>query len=200
MAAPFKTLQSRAVHLPMNDVDTDQIIPARFLTGTGRTGLGAHLFADLRFDQAGSPRKGFPLNAPGIEGAQILLAGKNFGCGSSREHAAWALVDFGFRAVIAPSFADIFRGNALKNGLLPIQLDSDETATIAEAVKADPSILISISLEDQQLEWADTAVMFSIEPFARQCLLHGVDELGYILRFQREIETFERRHKAEVPS
>jgi len=197
MATPFKTLQSRAVYLPMNDVDTDQIIPARFLTGTGRTGLGAHLFADLRFDQAGSPRKGFPLNAPGVEGAQILLAGRNFGCGSSREHAAWALTDFGFRAVIAASFADIFRSNALKNGLLPVQLDSEETAAIAQAVTADPSLRITVSLEDQQLEWSDTAVRFSIDPFARQCLLHGVDELGYILRFQGEIKEFERRHEAE---
>jgi 3-isopropylmalate/(R)-2-methylmalate dehydratase small subunit len=200
MATPFTTLRARAVHLPMNDVDTDQIIPARFLTGTVRTGLGAHLFADLRSDTTGSPREGFPLNAPGAAGAQILLAGKNFGCGSSREHAAWALADFGFRAVIAPSFADIFRGNALKNNILPVQLDAETTEAIASIITRDPSTLITVSLEDQQVQWAEQAVKFSIEPFARQCLLHGVDELGYILRFLGEIETFERRRDAEVPA
>lgn len=200
MAAPFTTILGRAVHLPMNDVDTDQIIPARFLTGTVRTGLGAHLFADLRFDATGSPREGFALNASGASSAQILLAGRNFGCGSSREHAPWALLDFGFRAVIATSFADIFRGNALKNGLLPVELGTDEIAGIVRALADDPATVIAISLEDEQVRWSGRTASFSIEPFARQCLLHGVDELGYILRSLQEIESFERRREAEVSS
>lgn len=198
MPQPFTTLQARAVHLPMNDVDTDQIIPARFLTGTVRTGLGAHLFADLRFDADGTPRTGFALNSPGADGARILLAGRNFGCGSSREHAAWALSDFGFRAVIAPSFADIFRGNALKNGLVPVQLAAEIVAEIVRAVEASPAMTITVSLENQEVRWADRSAGFLIEPFARQCLLNGVDELGYILRSLSAIEEFEQRHEAAV--
>jgi 3-isopropylmalate/(R)-2-methylmalate dehydratase small subunit len=184
----------------MNDVDTDQIIPARFLTGTVRTGLGAHLFADLRHEADGTPRAGFALNSPEADGAQILLAGRNFGCGSSREHAAWALRDFGFRAVIAPSFADIFRGNALKNGLVPVQLDAETVAEIVRAVEADPAMVITVSVENQEVRWADRSARFAIEPFARQCLLHGVDELGYILRSLSAIEAFEQRHEAPVRS
>ena len=198
MPPPFTTLTARAVHLPMNDVDTDQIIPARFLTGTVRTGLGRHLFADLRFDANGTPREGFALNSPEADGAQILLGGRNFGCGSSREHAAWALRDFGFRAVIASSFADIFRGNALKNGLLPVQLDVERLAEIVRAVEDTPATEITISLERQEIRWNDRSASFAVEPFARECLLHGVDELGYILRSLSAIEAFEQRRETEV--
>ena len=200
MASPFTTLRAPVVHLPMNDVDTDQIIPARFLTGTVRTGLGAHLFADLRTDETGAPRASFALNAPQAQHARILLAGRNFGCGSSREHAAWALTDFGFRAVIAPSFADIFRGNALKNSLLPVQLSAEQVSAIAGALRHDPAMVMTISLEDQTVQWSTDVASFAIEPFARECLLHGVDELGYMMRFLGEIEAFERRHEAETAS
>jgi len=182
----------------MNDIDTDQIIPARFLTGTVRTGLGAHLFADLRTDRNGAPRASFPLNAPQAGDARILLAGKNFGCGSSREHAAWALTDFGFRAVIAPSFADIFRGNALKNSLLPVQLSTEQVGAIAGALQHDPAMTMTISLEDQTVQWSTQVAAFSIEPFARECLLRGVDELGYMMRFLSEIEAFEQRRETET--
>lgn len=184
--ASFRTLTSRVVHLPANDVDTDQIIPARFLKGTARSGLGAHLFADWR----AAPE--FVLNRPEAKEAQVLLAGRNFGCGSSREHAPWALVDFGFRAIVAESFADIFRQNALKNGLLPVALGAEQTAAIAALVQASSAATLTIDLETSRVSLPDGRTFdFTIDPFARSCLLQGVDELGYLLSFDDRIAAFE---------
>jgi 3-isopropylmalate/(R)-2-methylmalate dehydratase small subunit len=191
---PFTTLESTVVVLPLDDVDTDQIIPARFLQVTDKTGLGEHLFADCGRDPD------FPLHEIGARSAKILVAGANFGCGSSREHAAWALVDRGFRAVIARSFGDIFRQNAIKNGLLPVALPADAHARIVAARAADPSTVVHIDLPAQQVAIAGDptgsigfSVDFSIDPFARHCLLHGVDELGYLLGFEDRITDHERR-------
>lgn len=170
-------------------MDTDQIIPARFLKGTTRDGLGEKLFADWRFDEAGRPRPGFVLNRPETRQAAALLVGRNFGCGSSREHAVWALCGFGFRAVVGLSFADIFRANALKNGLLPVALDPESHARIA------PGAEITIDLFAQALTLPDGArAPFSIEPFARHCLLEGVDELDFMLSHETAISAFERAH------
>jgi 3-isopropylmalate/(R)-2-methylmalate dehydratase small subunit len=182
------------VVVPANDIDTDQIIPARFLKTTDKAGLGESLFADWRYDASGAPRREFPLNAPRARGAQILVAGDNFGCGSSREHAPWALTGFGFRAVVATSFADIFRNNALKNGLLPVAIDGPAHAALLAALAADPEAELRVDLATQTLVLpGGTAVRFPIDPFSRTCLLEGVDELGYILRFADRIAAHERR-------
>jgi 3-isopropylmalate/(R)-2-methylmalate dehydratase small subunit len=189
MSTPIRIVRSRIVVLPARDVDTDQIIPARFLTTTERDGFGGALFADWRFDAAGQPRPEFALNRPAAQGAQILVAGPNFGCGSSREHAAWALRDFGFRAVVSSSFADIFRSNALKNGLLPVQVD----APILDWLNANPGVEVTIDLEARELGLPDgSSVAFPIEPFARYRLLHGIDELDFLLARSGAIEAFER--------
>jgi 3-isopropylmalate/(R)-2-methylmalate dehydratase small subunit len=186
---PFTTLESTVVVLPLDDVDTDQIIPARFLQGTVKTGLGEHLFADY------GRQPDFPLHEAAARSAQVLVAGANFGCGSSREHAPWALVDRGFRAVIARSFGDIFRQNAIKNGLLPIALAADAHARIVAARAADPRTVVRIDLPAQRVAIAGdaAAVEFAIDPFARHCLIHGVDELGYLLGFEDRITDHERR-------
>jgi 3-isopropylmalate/(R)-2-methylmalate dehydratase small subunit len=185
---PFTTLSAKAVVLPADDVDTDQIIPARFLKVTAKAGLGEVLFADWR------TQPGFPLLAPEAKGAQILVTGVNFGCGSSREHAPWALVDFGFRAIIARSFADIFKQNATKNGLLPIALPDAACAQIAEAVRATPSTQIAIDLPAERVSLPDgTTFAFTVDPFAKHCLLNGIDELGYILSFADRIAAHEQR-------
>ena len=192
--AKFTTLTSRVVVLPVNDVDTDQIIPARFLKGTDKAGLGASLFADWRYQADGTtPKPDFPLNAPRAAGAAVLLAGDNFGCGSSREHAPWALTGFGFRAVIATSFADIFRSNALKNGLLPVAVDPATHAALLEQLGRQPEAEVTVDLEAQTLRLPDgRATSFSIDGFSRTCLLEGVDELGYLLTFADRIADFER--------
>jgi 3-isopropylmalate/(R)-2-methylmalate dehydratase small subunit len=187
---PIKMLRSRTVVLPMSDVDTDQIIPARFLTTTTRTGLGASLFADWRYDSQGAPKKDFVLNRPEAHGCAILVAGNNFGCGSSREHAPWALMDYGFRAVVSTQFADIFRNNALKNGLLPVIVDRGTHDWLLE----HPGAEVSIDLESTTLRLpAAEAVHFALEPFARYCLVNGVDELGFLLAQANEIALYERR-------
>ena len=186
---PFRTLTSRAVSLPLDDVDTDQIIPARFLTATTREGMGQHLFADLR------RKEDFPLNAPAARGAAILVAGGNFGCGSSREHASWALGGFGFRAVVSSSFADIFRSNAMKNGILPVAVDAATLGTLHSLAVNAPDTQVTIDLERQVMSWPGGSREFAIDPFARQCLLHGVDELGYLLRHEGSITMFEA-HRA----
>jgi 3-isopropylmalate/(R)-2-methylmalate dehydratase small subunit len=191
----FSTLTARAVPLRINDIDTDQIIPARFLTATSREGMGDHLFADLRADRAGLPRPTFPLNKSEYAGARILIAGSNFGCGSSREHAAWALSGFGFEAVISSSFADIFYGNALKNGMLPVKVDPEILVDLFSTVESTPTLELTIDLPSQTLTWARGACHFPIEPFAKECLLNGVDELGYILRFRDAIATFEAQEQ-----
>jgi 3-isopropylmalate/(R)-2-methylmalate dehydratase small subunit len=186
----FTTLTSRTVVLPASDIDTDQIIPARFLTTTTRVGLGKHLFADWRYDEHGVPRAEFALNQPSAAGCRILVAGRNFGCGSSREHAAWALIDQGFRAVISTEIADIFGNNALKNGLLPVIV---EEAT-AGWLMAHPGAGLTIDVTRRTLALPDgTSVSFPLEAFARHCLLEGVDELGFLLARAREIDAYERR-------
>ncbi|MGH8244706.1 MAG: 3-isopropylmalate dehydratase small subunit [Steroidobacteraceae bacterium] len=188
--SPIHRIRSRTVVLPANDVDTDQIIPARFLTTTSREGFGRALFADWRLDAEGRPRPEFALNRPEAVGCSILVGGHNFGCGSSREHAPWALLDFGIRAVISTSFADIFRSNALKNGLLPVALDH----ATHEWLMAHPGVEVEIDLASATVALPDgRRAEFPVEPFARYCLLHGVDELGYLLSQQPAIESFERR-------
>ncbi len=185
----FSQLQSRLVPLPSNDVDTDQIIPASFLKTTTREGLAAGLFAHWRQDPE------FVLNQHQHQGSQVLLAGENFGCGSSREHAPWALLDHGFRAVISPRFADIFRSNSLKNGLLPIETDKTTWQRLQAAVAAKPAIEVSIDLES--CLWhlpGGEPVAFEVDPFARRCLLDGVDQLGYLLRQQKALEAYEASH------
>jgi 3-isopropylmalate/(R)-2-methylmalate dehydratase small subunit len=181
--------------MPNENVDTDQIIPARYLKATDKAGMGAGLFADWRYNQDGSPRAGFVLNDPKHHGAQILLAGDNFGCGSSREHAPWALTGYGFRAVISTSFADIFRSNALKNGLLPIIVDAEMHSAMFDLVEEAPNAEITIDLETQTVQLpGGWNVPFSIDPFSKTCLLKGVDLLGYILSFESEIEAYEANH------
>ena len=192
--AQFTTLTSRAVVFPQNDIDTDQIIPARFLKTTDKAGLGSSLFADWRYGPDGAPRPEFPLNAARAQGAQVLVAGDNFGCGSSREHAPWALTGFGFRAVVSTSFADIFRNNALKNGLVPVAIDAAAHASLLAQLERAPEAEVTVDLAAQTLRLPDgKAVRFPIDPFARTCLLEGVDELGYILRFEPRIAEHERR-------
>ena len=187
---PFTRFESPLVVLPLDDVDTDQIIPARYLKGTDKAGLGEHLFADCRRNPD------FPLHEIGARFAQILVAGANFGCGSSREHAPWALVDWGFRAIVARSFADIFRQNATKNGLLPIALDDAAHARVLEARTANPKLELHVDLPAQRVSIASdptASFEFAIDPFAKHCLVNGVDELGYILSFADRIAAHERR-------
>ena len=190
--APFTGLTSRTVVLPVANIDTDQIIPARFLTTTTRADLGSRLFADWRYDERGEPRPDFVLNRPHAEGCRILVAGRNFGCGSSREHAPWALLDYGFRAIVSTEIADIFRNNALKNGLLPVTVDAATNAWLI----AHPGAQLSLDVATATLTLpTGVKVSFPLEPFARHCLLHGVEELGYLLARLKEIETYERRER-----
>lgn len=191
-AARFTTLTSRAVVLLANDVDTDQIVPARFLKVTDKAGLGDALFSDFRKTYGDR----FPLAQPSARGAAVLVTGKNFGCGSSREHAPWALVAAGFRAIVAPSFADIFRGNALKNGLLPVALDEAEHAAVVAALAADPALELTIDLASQRLTAAGVSAGFTVDAFAKKCLLEGVDELGYLLGHLPAIEAHERAQES----
>jgi len=189
---PIKRIHARTVVLPMTNIDTDQIIPARFLTTTTREGLGKRLFADWRYAPDGAPRPDFALNRPDAAGCEILVAGRNFGCGSSREHAPWALLDYGFRAVISTEIADIFCSNSLKNGLLPVVVDEPTSAWLL----AHPGIEVTLDLEHSSLSLPDgRCVPFPIEAFARYCLLHGVDELGFLLEQQERIAAFERELK-----
>ena len=183
-------IRSRTVVLPIEDIDTDQIIPARFLTTTGRKGLGKRLFADWRYDADGRERADFVLNRPESEGAAVLVGGNNFGCGSSREHAPWALVDFGFRAVISTEIADIFRSNSLKNGLIPVIVD----AATHEWLIEHPGAEVAIDLEGRALELPDgRSVTFPIDGFSRYCLMNGIDELGFLLENESSIRAYEQR-------
>ena len=185
---PLRRIASRTVVIASTDIDTDQIIPTRFLTTTTKEGLGKQLFADWRYQEDGTPKKEFVLNRPEAQGAQILVAGRNFGCGSSREHAPWALLDHGFRAVISTEIADIFRGNALKNGFLPIVVDGQT----AQWLLQHPGAKLDIDLEAMQLALpTGTSISFAIEPFARHCLLNGLDEFGYLRSKLEEIGRFE---------
>ena len=186
---PFKTFRSRTAVLPLTNIDTDQIIPARFLRTTERAGLGRHLFADWRYDAAGAPNPDFPLNQPAARDCTILVAGRNFGCGSSREHAPWALLDYGFRAVISTEIADIFRNNSLKNGLLPIVVD----AASVDWLLANPGAELLVDLERERVTLPGLRELpFQIEHFARYCLLNGVDEFGYLRSQEPAIARFER--------
>jgi 3-isopropylmalate/(R)-2-methylmalate dehydratase small subunit len=191
----FRTLNAAALPIERPNVDTDQIIPARFLKVTDKKGLGESVFCDWRRLPDGSVNVDFPLNRPDAQGAQILVAGVNFGCGSSREHAPWALVGWGLRAIVAPSFADIFKGNAMKNGLLPIAVDAALHARLLEARRANPRAQIAIDLPAQTVALAgQSPVQFEIDAFAKECLVHGVDELGYLLERTPDIERYEAQH------
>ena len=196
---PFTNFESRLVPLAVNNVDTDQIIPARFLKTTSKLGLDKQLFCDWRYDEQGNPKPDFILNQPQTQGAEILLAGDNFGCGSSREHAPWALTQFGFRAVISTSFADIFKGNALKNSLLPIVVPAGVHADLFAMVAKDPQVKVKVDLAAQKLKLPDgRQVEFPVDPFSKTCLLEGVDELGYILKQEAAIAAFERQRSGSI--
>ena len=193
---PFTNFESRMIHLPLNNVDTDQIIPARFLKTTSKQGLDRQLFNDWRYDAAGNPNPDFVLNKPESQGVQVLLAGDNFGCGSSREHAPWALTQWGFRAVISTSFADIFQQNSLKNSLLPIIVPPD---VHAELFAAGPGAIVKIDLPNQTLTTpSGRVVKFPVDAFSKHCLVKGVDELGYILEQSLEIAAYEAAHPAPI--
>ena len=190
---PFARFVSHAVALPMDNIDTDQIYPGRFLRVTTRDGLDKMLFADWRFDAAGSPRPEFVLNQPQAAGARILVVGDNFGCGSSREHAPWALLAYGFRAVISTSFADIFENNALKNGLLPVKVTAEGHRAIVGLLATSPGAELSVDLAEQTVMVpGGAALRFPINNFSKTCLLNGVDELGYLLRFEEQIGAYEQ--------
>ncbi len=191
---PLRTVRSRTVVLPASNIDTDQIIPARFLTTTTRLGLGRQLFTDWRYAPDGTPRADFPLNRPEAAGCTILVAGRNFGCGSSREHAPWALVDYGFRAVVSTEIADIFRSNALKNGLLPVVVDEATGRWLLE----HPGAEVTLDVETTTLSLpTGERLRFPLEAFARFCLLNGVDELGFLLGRTPQIEAYERQKPAD---
>jgi 3-isopropylmalate/(R)-2-methylmalate dehydratase small subunit len=190
----FTTLNSRIIPLPINNIDTDQIIPARFLKVTDKDGLGQNLFCDWRYLPDGSPNPDFIINQPEHQGSQVLLAGDNFGCGSSREHAPWALTAWGIRAVISTSFADIFRNNSLKNGLLPITVTPEMHAQLFDIVQEIPNGQWTVDLAEQAVYLpTGDSFKFDVDPFARTCLLQGVDELGYLLSFEDQISKFEAR-------
>ena len=191
--------RSRMVPMPWNNIDTDQIIPARFLKTISKQGLDKQLFNDWRYDAQGHPKPDFILNQPRVRGAQILLAGDNFGCGSSREHAPWALSQFGFRAVISTSFADIFKQNSLKNALLPIVVPADIHAALFAMVEQDPDTEVTVDLSTQTVALPDgRKVEFPIDEFSRHCLLEGVDELGYILKNEAAIASYETQRVGSI--
>ncbi len=191
--AKFTTLESHVVPLPEENVDTDQIIPARFLKVTDKDGLGKSLFCDWRYLADGSDNPAFVLNEPASQGAAVLLAGDNFGCGSSREHAPWALVGWGLRALISTSFADIFKSNSLKNGLLPIEVSKEVHQQLMATVNADRTARVQVDLESQTLTLpSGEKVTFPVDAFAKRCLLNGIDQLGYILSFEDAISKYEQ--------
>ncbi len=186
----FTTLESKTVVVAAENIDTDQIIPARYLKSVTKDGLGDGLFRDWRFNEDGMPKPEFPLNKPEAKGAQVLVTGDNFGCGSSREHAPWALTQYGFKAVVSTSFADIFKGNSLKNGLLPVIVPED----VQKELVASPGAAVKIDLASQTLTLpSGKSVTFPIDPFSKQCLLDGVDELGYMLAQDGAIRAFEAK-------
>jgi 3-isopropylmalate/(R)-2-methylmalate dehydratase small subunit len=200
MPEPFASFTSRVIPLPAENVDTDQIVPARYLKITDKVGLGEALFHDWRFEADGSLREPpFILDRPEMTGRRVLLAGDNFGCGSSREHAPWALVAWGIQAVITTSCADIFRGNALKNGLLPIIVDPERHQQLFELVAADPDVELAVDLESQVVHLpGDEDLPFTVDPFSKLMLLRGTDELGYLLESTPAIEAWEARHPGRI--
>ena len=196
---PFTTLTSHLVAIPIENIDTDQIIPAQFLKTISKQGLGQNLFYHWRYREDGSPNPDFALNQPEAQGANILLAGDNFGCGSSREHAPWSLMDYGFTAVISTSFADIFRNNSLKNGLLPVIVDEATHRQLLSLVEEDPTTQVTIDLEKQTVMLPDgRAVPFPIDAFSKTCLLEGLDQLGYLLKQESRIAEYEAAFPARV--
>lgn len=196
---PIKTVSGRLAPLPINDIDTDQIIPARFLKTTDKQGLGLQAFNDWRYEADGSPKADFVLNKPEYAGASVLIGGHNFGCGSSREHAPWALIGAGFKAVVSTYFADIFRNNALKNGLLPIMVDEETQRQLISLAEEDPNTSVTIDLAAQTLLLPDGRVVtFPIDGFAKYCLLNGVDELGFLLNLQDNAIAYEAAHGDRV--
>lgn len=196
---PIKTFTSRIVALPIENIDTDQIIPARYLKTTDKAGLGESLFADWRYAADGSPNPDFVLNREDVSGAQVLVAGNNFGCGSSREHAPWALQGYGLRAVVSTYFADIFNNNALKNGLLPIKVDQESYYQLVSLFDEDPSTTVTIDLASQTLTLpGGQQIGFPVEPFAKHCLLNGVDQLGFLLAEEPAIAAYEDAYPARV--
>jgi 3-isopropylmalate/(R)-2-methylmalate dehydratase small subunit len=196
---PIQKFSGRMVAVPINDIDTDQIIPARYLKVTDKNGLGAACFSDWRYEADGSPKPDFPLNQPQYQGAAVLIGGHNFGCGSSREHAPWALLGAGFKAVISTYFADIFRNNALKNGLLPVVVDPDTHRQLISLSQEDPSAEITVDLESQTVTLPDgRTVSFPVDPFSRYCLLNGVDQLGFLMSLDADIGRYEAAHPGRV--
>ena len=189
----FTIIQSTAVPLPIQDVDTDQIIPARFLKATTKEGFGENLFRDWRYDKQDQPIQDFVLNNPLYQG-QILIAGENFGCGSSREHAAWALGDYGFRVVISSFFADIFKNNALNNGILPVQVNPEELDRLFQAIEQDPTTTFRVDLQTQTLQvmGQQDAISFEVDPYKKICLSEGYEDIDYLLSLREKIETFEQ--------
>lgn len=194
MIDPFTTLISTVVPLPIENVDTDQIIPARFLKATTREGFGKQVFYDWRYDQQGNPKPGFVLNSPLYRG-QILAAGKNFGCGSSREHAAWAIYGAGFKAVVSSFFADIFKNNALNNGLLPVQVSETFLTALFQSIDRDPHTQVKIDLEQQLIVLPSCGLQetFDIDPYKKECLLKGYDDVDYLLSIRDKIENYEKK-------
>lgn len=189
---PFTTLKATALPLRAENVDTDQIIPARYLTAVTKAGMGDGLFASWRYNDDGNPNPDFVLNDPQYSGAEILVAGRNFGSGSSREHAVWALTEYGFRAVVSPGFADIFYNNSLKNGLLPVTLPEETVNLLLDLVEEEPDTQIQIDLENQVVSLPDGQTLgFEIDPFRKQCLLQGLDDLGYLLAKEEQIQAYE---------
>jgi 3-isopropylmalate/(R)-2-methylmalate dehydratase small subunit len=196
----FTKLTAVAAPLPMINVDTDKIIPKNYLKTIKRTGLGKALFAEMRYDEQGKENPGFVLNKPAYRSAEIIVAGENFGCGSSREHAPWALLDFGIRCVIAPSFADIFFNNCFKNGILPIVLPQEDVDKLMDDAERGSNATISIDLEAQEIRGPDGGVLkFDIDPFRKHCLLNGLDDIGLTLEKSEAIDGFEARQSAARP-
>lgn len=196
---PITTFSGKIAALPVENIDTDQIIPARYLKTTNKSGLGDGLFTDWRYNADGSPKPEFVLNRPEADGAQVLVAGNNFGCGSSREHAPWALIGYGFKAVISTYFADIFRNNSLKNGLLPVQVDEDTYYQLVSMFEEEPDTQVTIDLANQRLVLPDgRGVSFPIEPFAKHCLLNGLDQMGFLIAEDDAIARYEHEHDARV--
>ena len=196
---PINKVSGKIAPLPINDIDTDQIIPARFLKTTDKEGLGKQAFFDWRYEADGSDKADFVLNQPQYQDAEILIAGKNFGCGSSREHAPWALMGMGWKAVVSTEFADIFRSNSLKNGLLPIIVDEETQQQLVSLAEEDPETTVSINLEEQTLQLPDgRKVEFPIDEFSKQCLLKGVDQLGYLLDLDADISAYEEANVKRV--
>lgn len=197
---PFTTLSGIAAPLPQANIDTDKIIPARFLKTIARTGLGKHLFANMRFNEDGSEKPEFVLNQPAFRDAEILIAYENFGCGSSREHAPWALLDFGIRCVIAPDFADIFHNNSFKNGILPVKLPREVCEQLIEDTKMGGNARITVDLERSVVVRPNgQEIAFEIDPFRRHCLLNGLDDIGQTLQHGSAIDTYEARQRAAQP-